>query len=155
MNLEHIAAADVVVDVPRGVVAAVLAPPPVLPAAPAPFALLVAPPGNALGCVFSNEWVTAIGEGLIVRSSNGEVIQDLDGDGYPEVLDAFGNPILYSFGLRTPRAAEVWSMGADGVVDALNDGVDRDANGTQDGLIDEREDSVDHVPELVDDIVSW
>lgn len=45
-------------------------------------ALDFAPPGNALGCVFSNEWVTAIGDGPIVRSSNGEVIQDLDGDGY-------------------------------------------------------------------------
>ena len=44
-------------------------------------ALDFAPPGNALGCVFSNEWVVAIADGLIVRSSDGEVIQDLDGDG--------------------------------------------------------------------------
>jgi len=82
-------------------------------------------------------------------------IGDLDGDGYPEVLDTFGNPILYSVGLRTPRSAEVWSMGADGVVDPLNDGEDIDGNSDRDGLIDEREDSVDNVPELVDDIVSW
>lgn len=90
-------------------------------------------------------------------------VGDLDGDGYPEILDAFGNPILYSFGLRTPRSAEVWSMGVDGVVDPLNDGVDddddsngiSDDDGDQDGLVDEREDSVDHVPELVDDITSW
>jgi murein DD-endopeptidase MepM/ murein hydrolase activator NlpD len=45
-------------------------------------ALDFAPPGNALGCVLSNEWVVAIADGPIVRSSNGEVIQDLDGDGF-------------------------------------------------------------------------
>lgn len=90
-------------------------------------------------------------------------VGDLDGDGYPEILDSFGNPILYSLGLRTPRSAEVWSMGVDGSVDPLNDGVDDDDDsngiddddGDQDGLVDEREDSVDHVPELVDDITSW
>lgn len=82
-------------------------------------------------------------------------VGDLDGDGYPEILDAFGNPILYSVGLRTSRTAEVWSMGADGVVDPLNNGVDLDDNGDSDGLVDEREDNVDKVPELVDDIVSW
>jgi len=78
-------------------------------------------------------------------------VSDLDGDGYPEMLDAFDNPILYSVGLRNARAAEVWSMGPDGKVDPLNNGYDDDG----DGLIDEREDSVNHVPELVDDIVSW
>ena len=85
----------------------------------------------------------------------GSQIGDLDEDGYPEILDAFGNPLLYSVGLRTPRSAEVWSMGADGVADPLNDGVDDDENGDQDGLVDERDDNVDHVPELVDDITSW
>ena len=45
-------------------------------------ALDFAPPGNALGCVPSNEWVVALADGPVVRSSNGEVIQDLDGDGF-------------------------------------------------------------------------
>ncbi len=90
-------------------------------------------------------------------------IGDLDGDGYPEILDAFGNPILYSFDERNSGGAEVWSTGADAMQDPLNDGVDddngsngiSDDDGDQDGLVDEREDSVDHVPELVDDITSW
>ncbi|HUF38923.1 MAG TPA: LysM peptidoglycan-binding domain-containing protein [Anaerolineales bacterium] len=44
-------------------------------------ALDFAPPGEALGCVQSNAWVTAIADGLIVRSGKGRVVQDLDGDG--------------------------------------------------------------------------
>jgi murein DD-endopeptidase MepM/ murein hydrolase activator NlpD len=44
-------------------------------------ALDFAPPGGALGCVPSNEWVVAVADGLIVRTGNGAVIQDLDGDG--------------------------------------------------------------------------
>ena len=44
-------------------------------------ALDFAPPGEALGCIQSNAWVTAISDGLIVRASNGRVVQDLDGDG--------------------------------------------------------------------------
>jgi LysM repeat protein len=44
-------------------------------------ALDFAPPGDALGCVPSNEWVVAVGDGLILRSEGGEVVQDLDGDG--------------------------------------------------------------------------
>lgn len=47
-------------------------------------ALDFAPPGYALGCVWSDEWVTAIGEGPILRAENGAVIQDLDGDGYEQ-----------------------------------------------------------------------
>ncbi|MFQ5921827.1 MAG: LysM peptidoglycan-binding domain-containing protein [Anaerolineales bacterium] len=54
-------------------------------------ALDFAPPGNALGCVLSNEWVVAIADGPIVRSSGGEVIQDLDGDG----LEGTGWTIQY------------------------------------------------------------
>ena len=81
----------------------------------------------------------------------GSQIGDLDGDGYPEILDAFGNPVLYSVGVRSPRTAEAWSMGVDGVVDEENDGDDND----DDGLIDEREDEINHVPELDDDITSW
>jgi murein DD-endopeptidase MepM/ murein hydrolase activator NlpD len=40
-----------------------------------------APPGGALGCVQSNTWVTAVADGLIVRSGRGAVVQDLDSDG--------------------------------------------------------------------------
>lgn len=45
-------------------------------------ALDFAPPGPALGCVISNQWVVAVADGLILRSAGGEVMQDLDGDGY-------------------------------------------------------------------------
>ncbi len=47
-------------------------------------ALDFAPPGDALGCVFSNAWITAISDGLVLRSENGEVVVDLDGDGYEQ-----------------------------------------------------------------------
>lgn len=47
-------------------------------------ALDFAPPGEALGCVVSSEWVVAIADGLIVRSENGAVVQDLDGDGFEQ-----------------------------------------------------------------------
>ncbi len=43
-----------------------------------------APPGNALGCVLSDEWVTASADGLVLRSREGEVLLDLDGDGYEQ-----------------------------------------------------------------------
>ncbi len=54
-------------------------------------ALDFAPPGNALGCVLSNEWITAVADGLIVRSENGEVLLDLDMDGHEQT----GWVILY------------------------------------------------------------
>ncbi|MEX0787789.1 MAG: LysM peptidoglycan-binding domain-containing protein, partial [Anaerolineales bacterium] len=54
-------------------------------------ALDFAPPGDALGCVYSQEWVTAVADGLIVRSDHGEVLQDLDGDG----LEGTGWVVLY------------------------------------------------------------
>jgi LasA protease len=41
-------------------------------------ALDFAPPGEALGCVESNEWVVAVADGTIVRADQGAVIQDLD-----------------------------------------------------------------------------
>ena len=43
-------------------------------------ALDFAPPGTAYGCFTSNEWVTAVADGLILRSKDGEVVQDLNGD---------------------------------------------------------------------------
>lgn len=54
-------------------------------------ALDFAPPGNALGCMLSNEWLTAVADGRILRSDNGEVIEDLDGDGFEQT----GWVILY------------------------------------------------------------
>jgi LasA protease len=54
-------------------------------------ALDFAPPGEALGCVENNDWVTAVADGLILRTGNGAVIQDLDDDG----LEQTGWVMLY------------------------------------------------------------
>ena len=54
-------------------------------------ALDFAPPGDGLGCVWSNAWVVAVTDGLIVRSESGAVVQDLDGDGFEQT----GWTILY------------------------------------------------------------
>ncbi|NLG73335.1 MAG: LysM peptidoglycan-binding domain-containing protein [Chloroflexi bacterium] len=43
-----------------------------------------APPGEALGCVQSDHWVVAMADGLVVRTGDGVVMQDLDGDGYEQ-----------------------------------------------------------------------
>jgi murein DD-endopeptidase MepM/ murein hydrolase activator NlpD len=50
-----------------------------------------APPADVFGCFSSNSWVTAAADGLIVRSKDGAVVQDLDGDG----LEQTGWTILY------------------------------------------------------------
>lgn len=44
-------------------------------------ALDFAPPSKSAGCVSSDRWVTAVSDGIIVRSTIGEVMLDLDGDG--------------------------------------------------------------------------
>lgn len=44
-------------------------------------ALDFAPPSTQPGCVDSNAWVTAAATGLVVRTGNGIVVLDLDGDG--------------------------------------------------------------------------
>lgn len=44
-------------------------------------ALDFAPPGESLGCVDSDAWVTALAGGLVVRAERGQVLLDLDGDG--------------------------------------------------------------------------
>jgi LysM repeat protein len=44
-------------------------------------ALDFAPPGEAQGCVEVDYWVTAVAGGLVTRTGDGVVIQDLDGDG--------------------------------------------------------------------------
>jgi murein DD-endopeptidase MepM/ murein hydrolase activator NlpD len=50
-----------------------------------------APPGTAFGCFTSNAWVTAAADGLILRARDGEVVQDLDGDG----LEQTGWTLVY------------------------------------------------------------
>ena len=47
-------------------------------------ALDFAPPGETAGCVQNDSWVTAVADGLIVRTGDGQVIEDLDGDGYEQ-----------------------------------------------------------------------
>lgn len=47
-------------------------------------ALDFAPPGEPQGCTASDTWVTAAADGLILRTGEGAVIQDLDGDGYEQ-----------------------------------------------------------------------
>jgi LasA protease len=54
-------------------------------------ALDFAPPGGPRGCVLSSSWVVAVADGLVVRSGNGAVVQDLAGDGYEQT----GWSILY------------------------------------------------------------
>jgi hypothetical protein len=48
-------------------------------------------PSDVMGCAISAEWATAIADGFIVRAGTGEVIEDLDGDGYEQT----GWDILY------------------------------------------------------------
>ena len=50
-----------------------------------------APSSIEHGCVESTEWATAAASGLVVRSGNGIVVLDLDGDGYEQT----GWSILY------------------------------------------------------------
>lgn len=50
----------------------------------APAALDFAPAATVHGCYKSDEWVTASASGLVVRSTNGVVVVDLDGDGYEQ-----------------------------------------------------------------------
>jgi len=60
-------------------------------------ALDFAPPGEPLGCVNSDAWVTAVADGKIVRTGNGAVIQDLDldGPGSNDGLEQTGWVVLY------------------------------------------------------------
>lgn len=44
-------------------------------------ALDFAPPSKSAGCVPSAVWATAVSDGVVVRSGEGEVMLDLDGDG--------------------------------------------------------------------------
>jgi murein DD-endopeptidase MepM/ murein hydrolase activator NlpD len=47
-------------------------------------ALDFAPPGDALGCVPSDDWVTSVAGGKVTRAGNSAVILDLDGDGFEQ-----------------------------------------------------------------------
>jgi hypothetical protein len=47
-------------------------------------ALDFAPPSSLNGCQESDEWVVASIPGLVVRSGNGVVVVDMDGDGYEQ-----------------------------------------------------------------------
>ena len=50
-----------------------------------------APPGEPMGCVLNDAWVTAVADGRVVYSDSGVVILDLDGDGYVQT----GWSVLY------------------------------------------------------------
>lgn len=65
-------------------------------------ALDFAPPGEPVGCAPVDPWVVAMAPGLIVRSSNGAVVEDLDGDG----LEETGWTILYMHMATDGRVAE-------------------------------------------------
>jgi LasA protease len=56
-----------------------------------------APDNEALGCVPSGAWVVAVGDGLVIRSGDGIVLQDVeDPNGYPsDGLEQTGWVILY------------------------------------------------------------
>jgi murein DD-endopeptidase MepM/ murein hydrolase activator NlpD len=54
-------------------------------------ALDFAPPSDRFGCDRSNAWVVAVADGLVVRSEQGAVVLDLDGDGF----EGTGWAVLY------------------------------------------------------------
>jgi LysM repeat protein len=64
-------------------------------------ALDFAPPGTSYGCYSTNIWEVAVADGIIVRSQNGEVVLDLDGDG----LEQTGWTILYMHVASADRVA--------------------------------------------------
>lgn len=56
-----------------------------------------APPGEANGCVISQDWVVGVGDGMIIRTGEGVVIQDMDipGDLPSDGYEQTGWVILY------------------------------------------------------------
>ncbi len=64
-------------------------------------ALDFAPPDSGWGCGMSNQWVTAVADGLVVRSETGLVVLDLDGDGYEQT----GWTVLYLHLATADRAS--------------------------------------------------
>jgi LasA protease len=68
-------------------------------------ALDFAPPSEKTGCLSSNHWVVASAPGLVVRSGNGVVVVDMDGDGSEQT----GWNILYLHIASNARVAKgVW-----------------------------------------------
>ena len=68
-------------------------------------ALDFAPPSEKTGCLSSNKWVVASAPGLVVRSGNGVVVVDLDGDGSEQT----GWNLLYLHIAANDRVAKgVW-----------------------------------------------
>ena len=68
-------------------------------------ALDFAPPSAETGCLSSDKWVVASAPGLVVRSGNGVVVVDLDGDGSEQT----GWNILYLHVAASDRVAKgVW-----------------------------------------------
>lgn len=65
-------------------------------------ALDFAPRGDQLGCWMSEDWVVAAVDGLVVRSDDGAVVQDLDGDGFEQS----GWTVLYMHVAEYERVAE-------------------------------------------------
>jgi LasA protease len=64
-------------------------------------ALDFTPPGDQLGCYDSDAWVTAVAAGVVVRSGDGAVVVDMDGDGF----DQTGWTVLYMHIATTDRVA--------------------------------------------------
>jgi hypothetical protein len=64
-------------------------------------ALDFAPP-DVMGCAVSHQWVAAARDGYVVRSSDGAVVQDLDGDGYEQT----GWNVLYMHVFAQDRIPE-------------------------------------------------
>jgi LasA protease len=64
-------------------------------------ALDIAPP-DTMGCQTSPSWVTAVANGVITRSWNGEVVLDLDEDGFEQT----GWSVLYLHIAADERVAE-------------------------------------------------
>lgn len=56
-----------------------------------------APPRAELGCIQSDEWVTAVADGLVVRTGAGAVVEDLDVKGLqsPDGYEQTGWTVLY------------------------------------------------------------
>lgn len=64
-------------------------------------ALDFTPPGELLGCYDSEAWIASVASGTVVRSGDGVVVVDMDGDG----LEQTGWTILYLHVATTDRAA--------------------------------------------------